>query len=198
MSYSHPATRQDEWVLEHSGWPGTYIELGAYDGLKHSNTRLLQDKGWSGTLIEGHTPFYQMCCRNRPHNKIVNAFIGNGEPGTVVVGGQYTGLVSTMPADFRWGHQERNNPTYTTDTVPLATAVGINPVDYLSLDTEGNELQILHDWLKAGGKCRLLTVEFRYDMNLLRGLQWLCGDNDMELLQIRGFDACFHNVAWYV
>jgi methyltransferase FkbM-like protein len=32
---------------------GSFVEFGAWDGLHHSNTRLLFEKGWSGMFIEG-------------------------------------------------------------------------------------------------------------------------------------------------
>ena len=197
MSYSHPATKQDLWVLEQRPHPGTFIELGAYDGERHSNTKLLEEKGWSGILVEGHQPFAQLCHKNRPHTRVVNEFIGDGWKREVAVGGQYTGLIDKMPSEFLAEHQRRKNETYSVQTVSLATAVGTDPVNYLSLDTEGGEDEILAAWLKAGGKCELLTVEFRYDQNLLNRLCWICGDNDLQLLEIRGFDACFRNTAWY-
>jgi hypothetical protein len=196
-SYSHPATKQDLWVLERRAIPGTFIELGAYDGERHSNTKLLEQKGWHGILVEGHQPFAALCQKNRPNTKVVNKFIGDGWKHKVAVGGQYTGLLDKMPPEFAFEHERRENETYMADTVPLAEAVGIDPVNYLSLDTEGSEDEILAAWFKAGGKCELLTVEYRYDKALLNRLCWICGDSQMELVEMRGFDACFVNRAWY-
>jgi len=194
--YSHPATKQDEWVMENSEAPGIFVELGAYDGLRHSNTLLLEESGWHGYLVEGHPPFAQYCRVNRPQTQVVNKFIGDGEPAKVYVGGQYTGRVNTMPEEFVREHQQRKNESYLAATCRLATAIDALPVDYLSLDTEGGEVEILRDWFADGGSCRLLTVEFRFDNVMLNRLQRLCEDNAMELVEIRGFDACFRHVAW--
>jgi len=53
--HSQDETRQDQWVLhklngkEH----GTFLEVGAYDGVYHSNTLTLErDFGWDGWLVE--------------------------------------------------------------------------------------------------------------------------------------------------
>lgn len=46
---------------------GTYVELGAYDGIQESNSRFF-DKclGWKGLLIEGNPENYQDTIRSRP------------------------------------------------------------------------------------------------------------------------------------
>lgn len=191
MSYSHPITKQDLWVMDIlGGGPFEFLELGAYDGVTHSNTLLLEENGWMGTLIEGHHEHAEWCRKNRPNTKVIEAVIGDGREDYMVVGGQYTGLISTMPADFMVEHDRRNNKTYPVKTVPL-TSLGIWHVDYFSLDTEGNEFEILKDWFEFGCFCELLTVEFRYDMSELKRLEWLCRDYGYRLDEVRGFDACF-------
>ena len=45
-------TGQDQWVLENWPQPGTFLELGAYDGIEFSNTLALEERGWRGYLIE--------------------------------------------------------------------------------------------------------------------------------------------------
>jgi len=46
---------------------GTYVELGAYDGIQESNSRFF-DKclGWKGLLIEGNPENFQDTTKNRP------------------------------------------------------------------------------------------------------------------------------------
>jgi len=197
ISYSHPATKQDLWVLDHSEYSGTFLELGAYDGIKHSNTLLLEHMGWKGSLIEGHKPFADKCRENRPQCEVINEFIGGRyTDGIVLVGGQYTGLRQEMPKDFRKEHEIRGSQQYESSVVPLHEAFGVAPVDYLSLDTEGNELSILSRWFQEGGSCRLLTVEFRYDTLLLDQITELCDQYGMSLTELRGFDACFISRSW--
>ena len=197
MSYSHPVTQQDLWVLEKITQPGTFVELGAFDGLRHSNTLLLEEKGWQGTLIEAYMPFSDQCAKNRPNAVVVNAVIGDGDDATLIIGGQYTGLLHTMPKDWLLEHHIRGNKHVIVETMPLADIIGTSHVDYLSLDTEGGEYEILRDWLKAGGTCTALTIEFRYDGVLLKRLEWLLSEHQMILDEVRGFDACFLAGSWY-
>ena len=191
MSYSHPETRQDEWVLDRVPGPGTFVELGAYNGLTHSNTLLLEENGWLGTLIEGHEEYADSCRKNRPEAFVRNEMIGSGKPGVFMVGGEWSGLIRTMPRDMINEHYKRNNPAYSTMTVPLVDVVGRGPWGYLSLDTEGGEYQILRDWFQAGGRAHGITVEYRYDETERIRFEVLCEKYGMRLDDIRGFDLCF-------
>ncbi len=190
MSYSHPATKQDLWVLSKfdGEFKGTFCELGAFDGLKHSNTVLLEQHGWRGTLIEAHHEFHALCEKNRKHAKCIHAAIGDGQYHTLVVGGQYTGLIEKMPSAWVKEHSKRRNQIYRVATVPLAHV--IKQVDYLSLDTEGGELDILRDWLKSGGRAKVITMEFRYDKEILLQTEILCSQYGYYIDEIRGFDLC--------
>lgn len=190
MSYSHPATKQDLWVLSRfpSGYRGTFCEVGAFDGLRHSNTLLLEELGWRGTLIEAHREFHSLCMINRPNAACVHAAIGDGNVYNIAVGGQYTGLLGKMPQAWRDDHIRRQNPLYRIKTMPLISVV--KQVDYLSLDTEGGELEILRDWLEAGGFARTITIEFRYDQEILLQTEILCDEFGYQINEIRGFDLC--------
>lgn len=188
-SYSHPATKQDDWVYEKLGHTGTFCEVGAYDGVTHSNTLMLEKVGWRGILIEAWETFYLSCKQNRPGSTCYHAVIGDNLPKNLIVGGQYTGLAETMPPAWLEEHHCRCNPLYTVDTCSLYKFV--QAVDYLSIDTEGGEYEILRDWLEDGGLARAITVEFRYDTSLLHKFERLCGDWGYVLDEVRGFDLCF-------
>ena len=193
--YSHPATKQDEWVLSQNVKWGTFVELGAYDGLTHSNTRLLEELGWRGRLIEGCEEFAKQCKVNRPKAEVINAVIGDGRREEFVIGGQYSGITRLMPDDFMEEHNKRGNKLVYVDTKTLTDVLGTEPVTYLSLDTEGGELDILREWFKSGGRCELLTVEFRYKYDQIFLFDALCYTYGMVLDQIRGFDLCYKRMT---
>jgi FkbM family methyltransferase len=188
-SHSHPATGQDLWVVSKNYAPGTFCELGAFDGVTHSNTLLLEKLGWAGTLIEAHAPFWVLCEANRPQANCINAAIGDKDgAGMLMVGGPYTGLAKTMPKEFIDEHVKRCNHSYRVQTFPLFDFV--QSVDYLSVDTEGGEYEILKNWLESGGQARLMTVEFRYDKVELYRIERLADEHGYQLDEIRGFDLC--------
>lgn len=179
---------QDLWALSTQG--KTFCEVGAYDGITNSNTLLLEQSGWRGSLIEGHEPFFLECIKNRPNTPCYQGFVGPylGEED-VWVGGQYTGLVAFMPRAWQIEHQKRNAQRYKVKIEPLIRFVRY--VDYLSIDTEGGEYEILDSWFKAGGDCRALTVEFRYDADYSMKLERMLNDYGFVLDELLGFDACF-------
>jgi hypothetical protein len=47
----------------------TYVELGAFDGVRESNTRFFDEcLGWDGLLIEGNPTMYERLVKNRPNS----------------------------------------------------------------------------------------------------------------------------------
>ena len=66
-----------EKFLSRSGVPRYYIELGALDGVRYSNTKTLEDEfGWSGILIEPVPSAFESLKLNRPRNILVNSLVG--------------------------------------------------------------------------------------------------------------------------
>lgn len=53
---------------------GTYVEIGADDGMEISNTRLLREQGWNGVLIEGSSRFIQLE-QNVRNAELVNRYV---------------------------------------------------------------------------------------------------------------------------
>jgi hypothetical protein len=63
---------------------GTFVELGAGDGLKHSNTLFFEERGWRGVLIERIPAQYERCILNRPLARVFNcACVPFGKEGVV-------------------------------------------------------------------------------------------------------------------
>ncbi|KAL7564960.1 hypothetical protein ACA910_006112 [Epithemia clementina (nom. ined.)] len=52
---------------------GTYVEIGAFDGVQESNTRFFDVcLGWSGLLVEGNPVMWDLLVRNRPNAHRMN------------------------------------------------------------------------------------------------------------------------------
>ena len=54
MGQTYAQNRQDIWALWECGTkPATFVEIGAGDGIHHSNTYLLESRfGWTGAVAE--------------------------------------------------------------------------------------------------------------------------------------------------
>lgn len=65
-------------ILELEGLDrGIFVEFGAWDGMRYSNTRRLYRDGWAGCYIEGDPGRYRDLCRNVPDRRVtkVQAYV---------------------------------------------------------------------------------------------------------------------------
>jgi len=214
--HSQPATAQDKWVLEklRHKRDGYFVEVGAHDGRRHSNTLTLEESfGWTGVLIEANPERYAELCVNRGQCKCVGTVVGpyhsHKEPyikANREHGGsdQFNGLTRFMPKNWLDAHEfHKSEITYvnteTLYSILCRTVPSQQHIDYLSIDVEGAEYDILKSfiWMDHGpmfNKRRfsptLLTVEFLYDRELLDRLERML-ERDYILDEVRAFDACF-------
>jgi FkbM family methyltransferase len=78
-SNERSANNEDKWIYENlfkgkrnesmggSNVQGTFVEIGAYNGMDESNSRFFEVcLGWEGLLVEGQPGNYQRLLRNRP------------------------------------------------------------------------------------------------------------------------------------
>lgn len=207
--YSHPNTRNDEWVISHlqemgCSKDGYYVEAGAFDGITHSNTLTLERHfNWTGLLIEPHPDLVSVVKENRPnniHSDKALSLTGLSKRGTLLLGGQWSGLQELMTRKFLDQHQERGNPGVEVECATLhevlEAAKAPQHIDYLSLDIEGGELPVLLDYfLKTPDDVRrrfgCITVEYEYDESILQCLIMLLDHFDYRFVKLSGWDAFF-------
>ena len=173
---SYSQTAEDMFVLYHLKEKvdqlrgrGTYIEIGAIDGLRFSNTMMFhQFFGWTGHLIEPSHTEYEKLRQNRPNdvtwNKVVGSDFGQGtwverNDGRAAV----SGIREMMSPQFlaRWHSDPAISIQQVRDIEPMKSFITrdtLPHVDFFSLDTEGFELEVLKgfDWTI---RVRLLLVE---------------------------------------
>jgi FkbM family methyltransferase len=136
---------------------GTFIELGAHDGIHCSNTKFLEDHlGFSGLLIEAVPHLFDKLIINRSPKNIFRQgavttssseyieFLGNNA---------VAGLPHAMSTSHKtaWHSKAMKSHHYQVKTLRLDNllrAGNINHVDFFSLDVEGAELEVLltMDW----------------------------------------------------
>ena len=49
--------------------PGYFVEVGALDGVRFSNTFSFERAGWRGVCVEAHRDYIERLRQNRPRNK---------------------------------------------------------------------------------------------------------------------------------
>ena len=153
MSNYKSQFEQDKHVLSiyNNKINGYFVEVGAYDGIESSNTYVLEkDFNWLGLCVECNPRFYNTLVHSRSCHKSNYAVYGvNGREMEFYDSGGYAGLVETN------NHKHIVNDTkIIVKTKTLTTLLDeVNApsfIEYLSLDTEGSEYEILkaHDFDK--------------------------------------------------
>ncbi|EKX31742.1 hypothetical protein GUITHDRAFT_98750, partial [Guillardia theta CCMP2712] len=128
---------------------GTFVELGALDGLTFSNTHAFEKSfGWHGLLIEADPSNFAKLVSHRPSQILVHAavcsnlsvvdYVTSGHPAV-------KGILQFMSPQFLRGWHRTYQLTKIL-CVPLEYVLNmfaIVHVDMLSLDVEGGELEVL-------------------------------------------------------
>lgn len=164
---------QDLWALWETGKKrgGYFVEFGACDGVSLSNTYLLEKEwGWTGILAEPNPAFHKALGENRSchiSHRCVWTESGRTLPFKAVSEGEYSTLVGVDPMDFHETTGRRNDFTeVAVETISLGDlldqAGAPDEIDYLSLDTEGSELDILQAYDFTRRRIKLITVEHNF------------------------------------
>lgn len=164
---------QDLWVLDQSDYKrrGFFVEFGATDGVLLSNSWLLEKEfGWRGICAEPNPKFFVQLSENRSCT-ISNACIA-GDTGREVVfilADAYGGIADYAHAD---SHADKRDAYIAAGNVIHLKTISLNDfliqhnapreIDYLSIDTEGSELEILTAFPFQEWNIRLLSIEHNF------------------------------------
>lgn len=163
---------QDLAVVEfYKGKEGGYfVEVGASDGIELSNTHLLETKyKWKGVCCEPIPLRFQKLVINRPNSICFNDAIYNksGLSLTFTIAHAFDLLsgisehITTHKSTVDTNKSEITVNTLTlTDALDKANAPRF--IEYLSLDTEGSELEILKSFDFSKYTFGLIDVEHNY------------------------------------
>jgi FkbM family methyltransferase len=146
------------WQIFKSKRDGFFIDAGAFDGKYLSNSFSFELEGWSGICVEAIPEFFEMCRRNRPRSISIHAAcVAPGQGSTVQFEREPLGLLSGIRAhetpDLEGRYRARGMmfPGFTRIEVPARTLDEIlaehpppaSGIDFLSIDVEGTELDVL-------------------------------------------------------
>lgn len=158
---------------------GMFVEFGASDGIRGSNTYMLESSfAWHGTLAEPARIWSEALKRNRRCN-VVNSCVWSESGKELTFRETEDAGLSTIDqfasADHHFAKRKRGRvykvPTISLNDLLMRHSVS-NKVDYISIDTEGSELDILNQLDFDRWAFSVLTVEhnFRSDREALHQL----------------------------
>ena len=155
---------QDKMVYNYYGsdFKGYFIELGAFDGIHLSNTYALEKNGWNGICIEPDYNQFNKLKENRKchticelvysdkrevefiieeRNELSKIKNNNEEKDSSIqfLNDKSEPVLNTLNTDFH--NKEKRTTTTLTEILQKCNAP--THIDYMSLDTEGSEYDIL-------------------------------------------------------
>jgi FkbM family methyltransferase len=180
---------------------GFFVEFGSTDGVSLSNTYLLENRyEWNGILVEPSKKFHKKLNENR--KCIIDKRCVYSKSGELVMFNEVEiGELSTIDSySSEDGHSKNRKKgiKYEVETVSLLDLLIENDspkvIEYLSIDTEGSEYEILNSFDFSKFKFKIITVEHNY-INDKRDLI-------NKLLEKNGYKRVYENLSkwddWYV
>ena len=155
LRHSKSQLGQDILALSISGLEksGFFVEFGAADGIALSNSYLLEKNfGWNGILCEPSTGWYEALKQNRScviDTRCVYSVSGQ----KISFSENYLGELSAITAYAEpnaSGILKRTTSSYEVETISLLDLLKVHNaprfIDFLSIDTEGSEFEILKNF----------------------------------------------------
>ena len=178
LPYSKAQLAQDLFALAFSECtsPGFFVEFGASDGLTLSNTWLLEKKlGWNGILAEPAKIWHDSLIKNRSchidfrcvakESHLKYQFL---EVSSSVESSPELSSIESFANNGDWASniRLRNSKRYEVETISLDDLLNQynapHEIQFLSIDTEGSELEILQAHNFASRRINAICVEHNF------------------------------------
>jgi len=196
---SYSQLGQDLAVVKHyqGQREGYFVEVGAYDGIALSNTYLLETQyAWKGICIEPIPNQFEKLIKNRIaicSNKALYSTSGLELVFDSAADAMLSGISKHIDA-----HKhvvDRNKVQIKVQTQTLTDLLDENDaprfIEYMSLDTEGSELEILRGLDFKRYQFGLIDIETNYVEPRRTQIRHLLTNNGYDFLRQNQFDDCY-------
>jgi FkbM family methyltransferase len=140
---------------------GFFVEVGANDPERWSQTLHLEKLGWSGILVEPQPDLAEILRRHRRAKVCAVACSAPENAGrhmTLHLAGGHSSLDPNLMVASRRPEGTIDVPLTTLDAI-LAGSAAPSPIDLLAVDVEGHEVEVLRGFDFARWRPRLVLVE---------------------------------------
>ena len=193
---------QDLFVLSETDFKqgGYFVEFGATNGVDLSNTHILEKRfGWRGILAEPARGWQKALAANRSaaiETKCVYSRSGEILKFSEAQDGEYSTISDKAGSDHNAALRRRVTE-YGVETISLLDMLDKHGaprvIDFLSIDTEGSELEILQAFDFGKYRFRVITCEHNFTP-ARQEIQRLLSSNGY----VRKFESISQFDDWYV
>jgi len=196
----------EEEIIENyfgNNYIGGCIDIGATTGIDNSNSKYFEDKGWYSLCIEPNPNFYNQLKNNRLNtvNCAIAEYTGDAVFNIVNMG-DYTGhedAISALKIDkqllkkhLKAGYKPTITPII-VQTMTLNDCIEkyykYDTIDFISIDTEGTELDVLIGFSIEKWKPRLMIIENNFSSDTIENYLKIYGYKKIYRLGINDFYA---------
>ena len=185
---------------------GFFIEIGACDGFHLSNTIMLENIGWKGIICEPSN-YWQLRLKRR--NCIISTKAIFSETGKKIKFDEFptapglSGFNKYLDDDDNKeirskGYKSEAFQTYDVETITLNDLIAKNTdkkyIDYISIDTEGSEYEIIKNFDFDKYDVEMFTIEHNYIKEKRTKIYDLLTKNNY----MRIFENLSHWDDWYI
>lgn len=201
LKKSRSQLRQDLMVASYLNYKkkGYFVEFGATNGKDLSNTYLLEKEFlWDGILAEPAKIWHREIKKNRSVNINFNCIYSKSNmqiPFIETKISELSTIIKFSKTDSHMFHR-KNGKIYNTKSISLEDLLkkykAPKNIDYLSIDTEGSEYEILKKFNFEKYNFKIITCEHNYNYNRKK---------IYKLLTKKGYVRRFANISkfddWY-
>lgn len=198
---------QDLWVLEETDNKkgGFFVDFGATDGITINNSYLLEkDYDWTGIVSEPNPAYFEDLSKNRQCVIDHNAVFTETGKQVVLLSPEATDIstIQGYGTDDEFAQARALGTPIEVPTISLFDLLELHKapsyIDYLSVDTEGSEYDILKAFFDSEQSSKyniqLITVEHNYT-DARKKIYELLTENGYELARTEKCDDFYRKVS---
>ena len=139
---------------------GTFVDIGASEGKRFSNTLLLENSGWHGVCVEAHPSYFNLLKENRPNSICYSAAVGDKDKVKTTISLNYRASLTTLDLSLENYYENSYTAWYgdrdvkevngflngrhevemrTIDSILQENAESLPKINILCIDIDGSE-----------------------------------------------------------
>jgi hypothetical protein len=157
---------------------GFFLDVGTLDGIRYSNTLLMEESGWKGICVEAHPSYFDLLKENRKNSICYSCAAGDRDDDEVKISLNFRGSLTTLDINLEdkfkknynnwYGDREKKeinnflNGHHYVKMRKLDTLISENKIkniDLISIDIDGSEKYAFNGITLEKYNCSLLVLE---------------------------------------